>query len=437
MGMTPPGDSRAVAIGLLKEVLDRRRPLDDALAASDGFSRLDARDRAAARMLAATVLRRRGQIEGLIDDCLDHPLPYSARPVRHYLRLGVAQLLFLDVPDHAALNTTVALARAAGHDRYTGLVNAVLRRLSRDGKTMAAKQDAARLNTPDWLWQSWQATYGETVARDIAAAHLGEPPLDLSIRADARGRAGELDAEALPTGTLRRWAGGRVADLPGYADGWWWVQDAAAALPARLLSDIAGRRVIDLCAAPGGKTAQLAAAGANVVAVDKSPRRLDLLGANMKRLGLEAERVIGDATSWRPAQNPPPPGYPVAEVGRGRCRHGRNPGRLARCRGRDGPPRRSPCLLHLLAAARGRPRPDRRLAGPRRTGRTGAGAPGRGQRIGRADSRRLLADPAHWRPSAEWTGSLPHGCGENSFSLSDAGVIMTSTSETILGGHDQ
>jgi 16S rRNA (cytosine967-C5)-methyltransferase len=302
MGMTPPGDSRAVAIGLLKEVLDRRRPLDDALAASDGFSRLDARDRAAARMLAATVLRRRGQIEGLIDDCLDHPLPYSARPVRHYLRLGVAQLLFLDVPDHAALNTTVALARAAGHDRYTGLVNAVLRRLSRDGKTMAAKQDAARLNTPDWLWQSWQATYGETVARDIAAAHLGEPPLDLSIRADARGRAGELDAEALPTGTLRRWAGGRVADLPGYADGWWWVQDAAAALPARLLSDIAGRRVIDLCAAPGGKTAQLAAAGANVVAVDKSPRRLDLLGANMKRLGLEAERVIGDATSWRPAQ---------------------------------------------------------------------------------------------------------------------------------------
>jgi len=300
--MTAPPAARAVAVALLTEVLDRGRPLDDALAANRGFAALDVRGRATARMLAATVLRRRGQIERLIDDCLDHPLPHSARPVRHYLRLGVAQLLFLDTPAHAALDTTVALVRAAGHERYAGLVNAILRRLSRDGAAMVEGHDAARLNTPDWLWRSWLTAYGETVTRAIAAAHLGEPPLDLTVRGEVRDWSAKLDAEILPTGTLRRWAGGRVSDLNGYADGQWWVQDAAAALPVRLLGDVAGQRVLDLCAAPGGKTAQLAAAGAIVTAVDKSPRRLDRLATNMKRLGLEVTRVIGDATSWRPSR---------------------------------------------------------------------------------------------------------------------------------------
>ena len=380
--MTPPPGARTVAFELLTQVLDHGRPLDDALATSKGFSALDTRDRATARMLAATVLRRRGQIERLIDDCLDHPLPRPARPVRHALRLGVAQLLFLDIPDHAALDTSVALAREAGHDRYAGLVNAVLRRLSRDGKAMAARHDAARLNTPDWLWQSWYAAYGEAVARDIAAAHLGEPPLDLSVRGDARGLAGALDAKVLPTGTLRRWSGGRISDLPGYADGQWWVQDAAAALPARLLGEVAGQRVIDLCAAPGGKTAQLAAAGAEVTAVDKSPRRLDRLAANMTRLGLDVTRVTqrrrimaAGAAGRRGAarravlgdrDDPPPPGHPVAEIGQGRRRHGRDPGCPARRRHRHGPARRTGRLLHLLATARGRPGSDHSAPRPRR-----------------------------------------------------------------------
>ena len=261
---------------------------------------LAGRDRAFARLLVATVLRRLGQIDALIAQCLNVPLAPRAMLVQDILRLGVAQLLFLRTPPHAAVATSVDLAQSRGFVSHKGLVNAVLRRLSIEGPERIETQDAPRLNTPDWLWQSWSRAYGEATARAVATAHLKEAPLDLSLRNDAETWGAALEGVLLPTGTLRRAAGGALATLPGYAEGAWWVQDAAAALPARLFGDVAGCDVIDLCAAPGGKTAQLATAGARVTAVDRSARRLERLVANLKRLDLAVEAVGADALSWRP-----------------------------------------------------------------------------------------------------------------------------------------
>jgi len=261
---------------------------------------LAGRDRAFARLLVATVLRRLGQIDALIAQSLNVPLAPRAMLVQDILRLGVAQLLFLRTPPHAAVATSVDLAQSRGFVSHKGLVNAVLRRLSIEGPERIETQDAPRLNTPDWLWQSWSRAYGEPTARAVATAHLKEAPLDLSLRNDAETWGAALEGVLLPTGTLRRAAGGALATLPGYAEGAWWVQDAAAALPARLFGDVAGCDVIDLCAAPGGKTAQLATAGARVTAVDRSARRLERLVANLKRLDLAVEAVGADALSWRP-----------------------------------------------------------------------------------------------------------------------------------------
>ncbi|HZK89992.1 MAG TPA: transcription antitermination factor NusB [Stellaceae bacterium] len=298
--MVPAATARHVALDLIGAVLGRERPLDEVIDDSAGMAQLPLRDRAFARLLVATVLRRLGQIDALIGACLSSPLPPRAAPVHDILRLGIAQLLFLHTPPHAAVATSVDLAQSRGFPAHKGLVNAVLRRLSVEGPERAAAQDAPMLNTPAWLWQSWQSHYGEAAARAIATAHLREAPLDLTLRANATGWCESLAATPLPTGTLRRPGGGAVALLPGYSEGAWWVQDAAAALPARLFGDIAGRRVIDLCAAPGGKTAQLADAGAFVTAVDRSSRRLERLVANLKRLSLPAATIAADAASWRP-----------------------------------------------------------------------------------------------------------------------------------------
>jgi 16S rRNA (cytosine967-C5)-methyltransferase len=265
-----------------------------------GYAQLPARDRAFARALAATVLRRLGQIDAVIAACLAKPLTPKARAVETILRLGVVQLLFLGTPPHAAVDETVGLTEGRLRP-YTGLVNAVLRRVVREGRDLLGGQDEARLNTPDWLWESWAAAYGEERARAIAAAHLKEAALDLTAKHDTGAWADRLKAELLPTGSLRYRGDAAVTELPGYAEGAWWAQDAAAALPARFLGDLRGQMVIDLCAAPGGKTAQLVAAGARVLAVDRSAGRMARLEANLQRLGLPAESIVADAQTWRPA----------------------------------------------------------------------------------------------------------------------------------------
>lgn len=293
----PPPAARAVALSLLHEILDRRRPLDDALEHHGTLGELEGRDRAFARLLVATVLRRLGEIDAALAACLERPLTPRARGCQNILRLGAAQLQFLGTPAHAAVGETVALARGP-LGAYAGLVNAVLRRLVRDAPAAAA--DAGRANTPDWLWQSWEGAYGEPTARAIAAAHLVEPPTDFTVKADPGGWAVRLEAELLPTGSLRRRSASGIADLPGFAEGAWWVQDAAAALPARLLGEVRGRQVLDLCAAPGGKTAQLASAGAVVTAVDRSASRMARLRANLVRLALTATTIVADAAEWQP-----------------------------------------------------------------------------------------------------------------------------------------
>jgi 16S rRNA (cytosine967-C5)-methyltransferase len=283
-------------------VLRRRRPLDDAIEDHLAMSDLSVRDRAFARLLVATVLRRLGQIDALVGQCLNTPLAPRASIIHDILRLGIAQLLFLRTPPHAAVATSVDLAHVRGFLSHKGLVNAVLRRLSVEGADHVERQDAARLNTPDWLWRSWSRSYGDEQARAIAVAHLKEAPLDLTLRDDDESWCEKLQATKLPTGSLRRPSGGSITALPGYAEGAWWIQDAAASLPVRLFNGIAGCEVVDLCAAPGGKTAQLATAGARVTAIDRSTRRLDRLVANLNRLDLSVEAIAADALVWRPDQ---------------------------------------------------------------------------------------------------------------------------------------
>ncbi len=291
--------AREVALEAISAVLDQRQSLDDTLDNAKAFAALEPRDRALARAIAAQTMRRLGQIDDLIRRCLERRLPKKALPARQILRLGVAQLLFMGLAPHAAISTSVDLAKRRTPP-FARLVNAVLRRLQREGEAMMTDQDAARLNTPDWLFESWSAAYGEATALAICAAHLERASLDISVAGDLEPWAEKLGAEMLPTGSLRLTAGGDVTELAGFDEGRWWVQDAAAALPARLLGDIANKDVIDLCAAPGGKTAQLAAAGARVTAVDLSDRRLSRLEDNLARLGLSAVQVTADAATWRP-----------------------------------------------------------------------------------------------------------------------------------------
>lgn len=296
--------ARQVALDLIGAVLRRKRPLDDAIEDHPQMGELSVRDRAFARLLVATMLRRLGQIDALIGECLNTPLAPRAATIQDVLRLGIAQLLFLRTPPHAAVATSVDLAHSRGFLSHKGLVNAVLRRLSVEGQGRVETQDAARLNTPEWLWQSWAAAYGEERAHAIAAAHLKEAPLDLTLRVadDADAWCEKLQATKLPNGSLRRAGGGSVTALPGYADGAWWIQDGAAALPVRLFGPLQGSDVVDLCAAPGGKTAQLASAGARVTAIDRSTRRLDRLVMNLNRLGLPVTAIAADALTWRPAR---------------------------------------------------------------------------------------------------------------------------------------
>jgi len=277
--------TREIAFDLLSAVLDRRRSLEDAL---DAAPPADPRDRAAAHRLAAAVLRRMGTLDAVLEPLLQRAPPDG---VRHILRLGAAGLLLLDTPAHAAVATAVGLARARRFVPFAGLVNAVLRKVAAAGPAALDGLDAPRLDTPAWLWASWGRD-----ARVIAEAHTTEAALDLTLRPGAPVPDGGV---TLPTGTVRLSAGTRVADLPGFAADAW-VQDAAAALPARLLAVQPGEHVADLCAAPGGKTAQLAMAGAHVIAIERDAGRLRRLHENLARLDLPVEVVQADALAWSP-----------------------------------------------------------------------------------------------------------------------------------------
>ncbi len=300
--------ARKVALDMLGNVLDRRNALDVTLDNSDAFAALPQRQRAFTRMLLTTTLRRLGQIDDLITFAQNRPDDLKTPAVRNILRLGVTQLFFMVVPDHASVDTSVRLTEDMGMGRQKGFVNAILRKLSREGAQRIENQDAGRLNTPQWLLKIWIEDYGLNGAAQIAEANMCEAPLDITVKSvDDRPYWGNiLQASELSTGTLRRMNGGNIREMEGFDDGKWWIQDAAAAIPATLMGDIAGQHVIDMCAAPGGKTLQLAALGANVTAIDRSAKRLKRLEENLERMDLK-DRVqveISDAAAWKAIEAP-------------------------------------------------------------------------------------------------------------------------------------
>lgn len=294
---------RRIAADIIEGVLLRRRALDEQLdgsAAHPALKTLSDRDRALMRRIVATVLRRLGTLREVLSRLVDHGLPKDSQRAETALLIGAAQVLWMDVPDHAAVDLSVRLAqsdrRAA---KYVGLVNAVLRRCAREGHALAGEAAEASADLAPWLRQRWSLHYGADAMRAMAQALSHEPALDITVKSDAGHWAVRLHGEVLPTGSIRTQLHGPVTLLPGFESGEWWIQDAAAALPARLFGDLVGRRVADLCAAPGGKTAQLVQAGALVTAVDRSPNRSARLRANLARLQLEAEVVVADATEWQ------------------------------------------------------------------------------------------------------------------------------------------
>lgn len=286
--------ARAAALDILSAALARRSGLDEATAAP-AFGALETRDRAFARALVMATLRHLGPIDQALDARLSKPPPER---VRNILRLGAAQAFLMEVPAFAAVATSVDLAGAGRDSRpFKGLVNAVLRGLLRE----PPKLDDPQALAPPWLLARWRAAYGEDAALRIAAVIAEEPATDLTPKEPARAAdlAEPLEATVLPGGTLRTTRRGDLAAWPGFEDGAWWVQDASAAVPARLLEAGPGQRIADLCAAPGGKTLQLAAAGADVTAVDRSAARLKRLQANFERMGLPVTATAADAGAWK------------------------------------------------------------------------------------------------------------------------------------------
>ena len=288
--------ARRAAAGLLAGVLERRLSLGEQAEAADGpLAALAPSERARAQALAAGTLRHLGRIDAVLAPFLRKPPP---GPAMAALRLAVAELNLDRVPAHAAVDGAVRLAQAGKGRHAAGLVNAVARRVAEGGAALWGAAPEAPL--PGWLAEPVAAAWGEDVAAAIAEAHRRAAPIDLTEKRREEDWAARLGAERLPTGSLRLAGRGQVSALPGYDEGAWWVQDAAAALPVRLLGEVAGRRALDVCAAPGGKTLQLAAGGAEVTALDLSEARLGRLRQNLARTGLRAEVVAADALEWAP-----------------------------------------------------------------------------------------------------------------------------------------
>jgi 16S rRNA (cytosine967-C5)-methyltransferase len=298
--MNPGLDARRAAVRALKFVLESRTALDAALSQTPEFARMESRDKAFARLIAATTLRRRGQIHAVLSAFLEHDLPNHAGEARLLLETATAQILFLDTKPHAAVSEAVTLAKTSiDAKRFAGLINAVLRKVVAGGQEIAEATPLSD-NFPNWLRESWQTAYGVQAVEHIAAVVMRDPPLDVTLKSlgESNQWAEALGSERLPTGTLRKPEIGDVTQLPGFEEGAWWAQDAGAAIPAMLLDVQPGEAVLDLCAAPGGKTLQLAASGAVVTALDASPKRMRRVTENLARTGLSANCVSADGQNW-------------------------------------------------------------------------------------------------------------------------------------------
>ncbi len=295
--------ARIAAAAILGDVIARRHPLDECFAPGAAISRisgLEPGDAALTRSIVTVALRRLGTIRGALAKLMPAGLPRQAAQLEWTLTAAAAQLLFLEAPDYAAVDLAVRAARLNAQTvPYASLVNGVLRNLIRQRESIVNNSDPLSDDTPEWLAARWRRNYGEAVAGAIAAANRQEPVLDITVLRDPEGWAAKLGAVLLPTGSLRLRTHAKIIELPGFAEGQWFVQDAAAAQPARLLRARPGMRVADFCAAPGGKTAQLASTGAEVTAIDRSAERQKRLAANLSRLNLQAHITVADAASLK------------------------------------------------------------------------------------------------------------------------------------------
>ena len=292
-------DARHCAMLALVHTLDNGQPLDGFWQKEPAFEALTPPDRAFTQHMVKTTLRHLGQIDAILQQFIDKPLKKHGLRVQHIMRLAVAQLLWLQTPPHAAVHSAVDLVKKLKLTIYSGLVNAVLKKIVLQGADLMQKQPAATLNTPAWLWQSLVKAYGRKNAEGITLAHAQEPPVDITVKSNSSHWANALGGMVLPNGSVRLQHAGVITQLEGFEQGEWWVQDVSASLPVTLFSSLKDKRVLDMCAAPGGKTAQLIMAGAEVIALDASPARLHTLKGNLQRLQLKAECIAIDALVYK------------------------------------------------------------------------------------------------------------------------------------------
>jgi 16S rRNA (cytosine967-C5)-methyltransferase len=281
---TQSTDSRLIAFNILDAIIKRQQMLEAAIGNSEGFKELETRDKALVRLIVASCLRRHGQLNAILNPMIS---PQTADQVKLVLKMGITQLLFLDLSQHAATDTAVELVKKIGFERQSGLVNAVLRRVIREKDAMLAKT-AITDNLPAEIKARWDQHWGPEKTAEIARLAAQTPPLDITGTGNIDALAGQLGGTPVAGQTIRCTFDGDIRNMAEYAAGSWWVQDAAAALPVRLMGDVSGKQVWDLCAAPGGKTAQLIARGAEVTAIDKEAPRMDRLRSNLKRLNMTA-----------------------------------------------------------------------------------------------------------------------------------------------------
>ncbi|WP_273759151.1 RsmB/NOP family class I SAM-dependent RNA methyltransferase [Bartonella sp. ML70XJBT.G] len=297
---------RRVSVRLLGAVLDKKTSLSGLIDNEHGHPQylgLSQRDRALCRAILAAVLRHRGQIMAALSRFLARPLPSQAFALQHLLHISVAQILYLDIPDHAVIDLAVRVAKLDPRmRRFSGMVNALLRNVARDA-VFLRQQPPSIEGSPAWFSELLVSTYGKEKAEKILAIQSTLPPLDLTVKSDSTVWAKRLGGVVLPNGSVRLSSvDGSVADLAGYGEGAWWVQDFAAALPACLLGNIQGKKVADLCASPGGKTAQLALQGADVTAIELSANRIKRLKENMERLHFSVSTWQGDVRDFHSEQ---------------------------------------------------------------------------------------------------------------------------------------
>ena len=286
--------ARLATLLLLEQVVDKQKNLDDVFARE--VKDLSDRDKRFVKYLMAVLLKRLGQIDGVIGHLLKNPLPLRARKAQHILRIGVAQLLWMDVPEHAAVSTSVELAKQTGQNFYAQLINAVLRNLCRQKPSLPPDS----VNFPEWMLSAWEKGYGKKQAQDIVQALLQTPPTMITVKENPQLWAQKLNGKALPGGSVILPEHADIPLLEGYQEGMWWVQNESASLPVKILGDIKGLTIADLCAAPGGKTAQLATLGAHVDAYDISPKRIEKLKENLARLHLSANVFCADINKLEP-----------------------------------------------------------------------------------------------------------------------------------------